>query len=528
MICMPLFCFAQIPPIKWQYTYGGSLSDEASLIKPTSDKGFIVTGLSSSTDGDVTGNHGGDDHWIIKLDSLGNMQWNRAYGGTSADKGYSILQTASGDFVFTGYEASSDGDVSENNGSADFWIVKVNSTGDIIWERSYGGSSADNPYCIIATLDGGYAVTGLSATTDGSGDVSDNHGSFDYWLTKLDEDGNLEWQKSYGGSGTEQSFGLVQNADSSYVICGYSSSPNTGMVTGNHGENDYWIVKADKNGELVWQRSYGGSGSDRAFGISITSDNGYIINGVSPSTDGDVTGNHGDNDYWIVKLNADGDLQWEKCYGGTGDDFGRVAFEISGGDYMLGGRTNTLIDGDVSHNHGDYDYWVVIVDHDGVLLSERCFGVSKGEGAPPSLVPFMNIVELSPKNYIMTGCTFSTDGDVQGNLPVDSLDDNYWVVRFGEDEDPPPPDAVQQAENTEHNLHIFPDPAYDLITIQLPDHQGVLTISLYASDGKKIAVYDVEENKKMQISGASLVPGRYEVILQDENGARWQSSFIKL
>jgi hypothetical protein len=461
----------------------------------------------------------------VKLDAVGNIQWNNSFGGSGDDKGYDIFQSADGGYVFTGYATSLDGDVTGNHGSTDYWVVKLDDSGVLQWQKSYGGSSADNSYAIIPTLDGGYAVIGLSNTTDGSGDVSFSNGSFDYWFCKIDATGNLQWQTSLGGTTTEQAFGIVQTDDSSYVLCGYSSSPNTGMVTGNHGDNDYWIVKIDKSGTLLWQRSYGGTGSDRGFGISKTSDGGFIVNGVSPSIDGDVTGNHGGNDYWVLKLDADGLLQWQRSYGGSGDDFGRIAFQLADGNYILGGRTNSIDDGDVKGNHGDYDYWVLKVDATGNIIWKRCFGGSLGEGAPPSLVPFMNVIDLGNDYFALAGATFSTDGDVIGNVSVDVNDDNYWIVNFRDTAGIGT--TVPEVNSATTPLNVYPDPVHDVVTVSYPAVQQEISVSLYSVEGKLTAVKKECNARQLQLPMDSYSSGIYILKVCDENGRVQEKKLIK-
>ena len=521
----PIIAFSQ-PAIQWQKTFGGTAADEASIIRATSDGGYIITGLSSSTDGDVSGNHGATDHWIIKLDDSGNMQWNNSFGGSGDDKGYDIRQTSDGGYIFTGYESSTDGDITFNNGLTDFWVVKLDANGIMQWEKSFGGSSAENSYAIIQTLDGGYAVTGLSNTTDGTGDVTDNNGSFDYWLCKLDENGNLQWQKSLGGTSTEDAFGIVQNEDSSYVLCGFSSSPNTGMVTNNHGSNDYWIVKLDKTGSLLWERSYGGSGSDRAFGISKTSDGGYIVNGISPSTDGDVTGNHGDGDYWVIKLDSEGLLQWEHSYGGSGEDFGRIAFELPDGGFMLGGRTNSPNDGDVKENHGEYDYWLLKISSTGSIIWKRCFGGSLNEGAPPSTVPFMNVIELPDGHFAMAGASFSTDGDVTGNISADVNDDNYWIVNFL-DSSSIATSAMNGAEGLPYDMDVYPDLVKDVVTISFPEMQNQINTSLYSIEGRLLFTMKDERTTQVRLSLDTYTCGMYLLKCVNQKGQLYQKKIIK-
>src|SRR5580765_1352179 len=144
---------------------------------------------------------------------------------------------------------------------------------------------------------------------------------------------SIEWQKSFGGSNDDIAYSIQQTHEGGFIAAGYSTSPNDGDVSGNHGLSDYWIVKLDAIGNIVWQKSFGGNGDDVAFSIQQTTDDGYIVAGVSPSNDGDVSGNLGDNDYWIVKLDPAGNLAWQKCLGGSASDVATSVEQTSDGGF---------------------------------------------------------------------------------------------------------------------------------------------------------------------------------------------------
>jgi len=171
----------------------------------------------------------------------------------------------------------------------------------IQWQNSLGGTGDDYAFSIQQTNNSGYIVSGCSISNDG--DVTGSHGNNDYWVVKLDLSGNIQWQKSLGGTGDDNAFSIQQTNDGSYIVAGNSSS-NDGDVTGNHGYPDYWVVKLDSSGNLQWQKSLGGSLYDLATSIQQTNDGGYIVSGFSQSNDGDVTGHHGNScpDAWVVKL----------------------------------------------------------------------------------------------------------------------------------------------------------------------------------------------------------------------------------
>ncbi len=175
------------PAIQWQKSFGGSSTDIAYSIQQTADGGFIVGGATASNNGDVTGNHGLNDCWILRLNSGGDLIWQKSFGGSSNDIAYAIQETADGGFIFAGISYSNDGDVSGHHGSSsssDYWVVKLDSSGNLIWQKSLGGSDDDNAYSLQQTIDDGFIVAGFSGSFDG--DVTGNHGNWDYWVVKLD------------------------------------------------------------------------------------------------------------------------------------------------------------------------------------------------------------------------------------------------------------------------------------------------------------------------------------------------------
>ena len=220
---------------------GGSGQEFAYSIDLSNDGGYIIAGSSQSNDGDVSGNHGGGDYWVVKIDSLGSLIWQKSLGGSGNEVANSIQQTTDGGYIVAGESGSNDGDVSGNHGvSSDFWILKLDLNGNIIWEKSFGGFSTDKAYSIQQTQDGGFIAAGQAFSNDG--DVTVNNGTFDYWITKINSDGNLIWQKSLGGSLGDYAQSINQSIDGGYIIVGYSTSDDID-VTDSYGNEDYWIVK---------------------------------------------------------------------------------------------------------------------------------------------------------------------------------------------------------------------------------------------------------------------------------------------
>ncbi len=341
--------------LQWEKNYGGSLNDEATSVQQATDGGYIVAGSTSSDNGDISFNNGDEDFWIIKLNASGNLEWEKTYGGTNVDRAESIKQTPDGGYIVAGFSASQNGDVDDNYGNFDYWVLKISSTGVIEWEKNYGGSGPDWAYEIELADDGGYVVAGSSISDDI--DIIDNHGFYDYWILKIDATGAIEWQKNYGGAGEDRAYDIHKTNDGGYVVGGSTYSTNID-VTGNFGGSDYWVLKLDSDGELLWQNNYGGSGSEWAWSIDLTDDNGFVVCGRSNSSDGMVNDGKGNRDFWVVKINSSGGVEWTNSFGGTSIDVAYAVHQTDDDGYIIAGYSESD-DVDVIDNYGDWDYWVV-------------------------------------------------------------------------------------------------------------------------------------------------------------------------
>ena len=342
--------------IHWEKYFGGTDQDDAYSVQQTTDSGYIIAGITASNDGDVTGNHGGRDYWVVKTDKNGVLQWQKCYGGSSLEEAMSIMQTGDGGFFISGTGRSTDGDITAENSG--YWIIKTDPAGSILWQKSFGFPWTCELTSADLTTDGGYIVAGFTYSGDG---VPGSHGGADYWVIKVDSEGSVQWEKAYGGSASDAATSVKQTTDGGYIIAGRSES-NDGDVSGNHGFEDYWVVKTDSSGEIQWQKSYGGSEDDGSYNdfqmknysispaIQQTSEGGYIIAGSSASNNGDVSGNHGSMDYWVVKTDVTGNIQWQKCYGGSFADYARSIQQTSDGGFIIAGYSRVGVN-DLGREH---------------------------------------------------------------------------------------------------------------------------------------------------------------------------------
>ena len=356
--------------LKLSKCFGGTGTDYLNNVIQTNDGGYLAVGYTNSNNGDIPVNHGQYDGWITKVDSNGNKVWSKTFGGSDYDCFYSIIQTSDGGYLAVGHTLSFDGDISGNYAGSDGWIIKIDSNGNIEWSICFGGSKSDFLYSVIQTSDGGYLAVGYTSSNDG--DISDNHGALDGWLIKIDANGNTEWSKCFGGSNIESFYNIIQTSDGGYLAVGYTDS-NDGDISGNHGGHDGWMLKINETGNKVWSKCFGGSNNDIFYSAIQTSYNGYIGVGETFSQNGDISNNHGYIDGWILKVDATGNKQSSNCFGGSSNDTLKSIIINSENEYVAVGSTNSNV-GDISDNHGYIDGWMLKVDATVTKLESKCLG----------------------------------------------------------------------------------------------------------------------------------------------------------
>jgi hypothetical protein len=357
--------------IEWQNTIGGDQDEYLKVVLSTMDGGYLLCGYSKSDSSRDKHEYNFDntlstfDYWIVKISAGGSIAWENTIGGTGDDALTAAKETADSGFILLGWSNSTiSGDKTEDTlGNTDGWLVRIGSTGNILWQNTIGGSGADKFFQVCAT-DDGFLIGGASAS-DSSGDKTENSkGGYDFWLLRLDTAGNVTWQKTIGGAGDDALLSIQETPDSGYFLAGYSNSGISGDKTENSvGGHDYWVLKADQFGNILWQNTIGGS-ADEIFSAGLqTADSGYILGGFSNSnSSGDKSENNlGGNDYWVVKLDSTGNVQWENTIGGSAWDLLTDIIQSADGGYVLGGYSGSDASGDKSENNWGiaYDYWLV-------------------------------------------------------------------------------------------------------------------------------------------------------------------------
>jgi hypothetical protein len=373
--------------IVWQKCFGGSGDDEVHSVINTSDGGFMIMSWSTSIDGDIISlNHGNYDLWLLKINNSGNIQWSKCYGGSEMEFNATGLQNADGSYMISSNTSSNNGDVSGNHGDFDIWLIKINATGNLLWQKCYGGSGFDgiDGGGIIKTIGGGYVINGDS--NFGDGDLAgagfhqpvDPSMGDDEWLIKIDNIGNIQWSKCFGGEGSDWFRYLTQFSNGDFIGTGTSiGSGHTGDMPGSYGEYDWWVARISSTGNLIWSRHYGGSNSeaihDKAFELS----NGEIIlPGGTISNDIDVSGNTASKAVWIMKTDPDGNIIGSNLFGTVGyHQNGGTILNDDGSLTINAMKDTTNLTPEVENENENSDVWtlkikpVAISNHDTQLYN---------------------------------------------------------------------------------------------------------------------------------------------------------------
>jgi len=421
------------PALKQQRTIGGTAEDIFESMALTADGGFIAGGISASP---VSGNKSEDskgltDYWIVKYDSLGNIEWDKTVGSSGDDLLFSLQQTADDGYILGGESAASvSGDKTEGSyGDNDFWIVKLDAAGNIAWNKTFGGSSFENFRALQQTKDGGYILGGSSYSNASGTKTEDSRGETDFWIVKINATGDVQWDKRFGGTSEDELQSLQQTEDGGFILGGYSFSRKGGDKTEpNFGANDYWVVKTDGNGNKQWDKTIGGASTENLHCIKQVADGGYILGGASNSG---ISGNKtaaqiGGEDYWLVKLNSTGDIIWNKTIGGTGNDELYTLRQTTDGGYILAGSSFSNISADKTEScRGKSDYWIVKTDTAGSVQWDKTIGGNDDDYC-------FSIYQLNKNNYLIGGFSASDiSGDKTNNsIGVGYYDRDYWILHL--------------------------------------------------------------------------------------------------
>ena len=392
LLCLSLVVSVEADAAMWARTYGGPGHDRAFSLIATSDGGYALAGTTESpVAGDL-------DFWLVKTDSVGNLEWNRTYGGTEDDVARSLVATPDGGYAVAGVWNTSTDYWLDHYFGGDIWLVKTDKLGNLQWNKTYGGADFAVARSLIVTSDGGYALAGST------GELLS--GVRDFWLFKTDAAGNAEWNQTYGrGSWNEAFYSLVATSDGGYALAGVR-------------RDDFWLVKTDSVGNAEWNRTYGGADAEEAYSLIPTSDGGYALAGFKGIP-------HLSADFWLVKTDSYGNEQWNRTYGGAGEDFAYSLVATSDGGYALAGYWN-------------YYYTLGILDM-GLPLHGDCYLVKTDQlgnmewnrtyGGATVLDGAYSLLETPDRGFALAGyCDYSIGFKIEGSVRTGDI----WLIKTDE------------------------------------------------------------------------------------------------
>ncbi len=449
--------YAQVPVIQWQRTIGGSGDDRLIMARQTPDRGYILIGTSESgISGEKTeADRGESDIWIVKTDEMGNIQWQKTYGGAHNDYAPSVIRTRDGGYAVLSYSQSSNtGDKTSTNrgtvGSAqtgnDIWLLKLDAGGALQWQQTYGSNQADAAFTIIQLPDDGYIICGYTAGSGGERTTL-SYGYNDHWMIRTDASGSILWQKSNGGSFHDALYGMIQ-VPGGYLAGGYSCSGPGGTKTtpflgiggpsNSTANRDNWVIRTDTAGNIIWQQEVAGQSGfefqigNRAahrsaeYGVTMNSAGQYLIGNTSTSgaNGNKTTVNRGAMDFWVAGLDSsNGNILWQHSFGGNLDDELGAVFQTTDGGYFLAGLSNSNISGEKTENsRGGADYWVIKTDPGWGIQWQMTIGGTDGD-------TLCNAIPTIDGGFLLSGWSNSPISGEKTEASRGGVD--WWLVKLG-------------------------------------------------------------------------------------------------
>ncbi len=411
LLSTTIFSYAQVPALEWEREFSSNYgSTFFQTMAATKDGAFLLGAYSDSSrpSGDFTEpTNGGIDYTVLKVDENGDKIWDISLGGSADDIITAVGVNSANEYLFGGYsESGISGDkTEEKKGETDIWLVKTDSKGDILWDRTIGTIERDDVSVILPTDDGGYILGGRTSSGISGDKTSISYGDSDYWVIKIDKNGDIIWERTYGGSSDDYLSTIMSTEDGNFLIGGSSSSSISGVKTeankSSYGD-DYWVVKIDKNGDILWDKTYGGNSYDKLRTIVQTLEGNYVLGGYTySSSSGDMkAASKGERDYWIIEIDTSGNLIWEKNIGGAADDLLTSILVLPNGEYYLFGGSSSEISADKTERlvQSAYeDSWLVKIDKNGNVLWDKTYG-KEGITTWPG-----NIFPASDNSYVLGG-----------------------------------------------------------------------------------------------------------------------------
>ena len=511
--------------ILWENSYGGKHAEFLYDAIPTPDYGFLLAGssISNKNGNKADANKGDLDYWVWKMDEKGTPEWQKSFGGNGVDVLQSVKLANDGGFILAGTSSSSiSGDKKEAcKGQEDFWIIKLDAKGNEIWQRTIGGSGQEKLLSIAQTKDGGYILGGTSSSntsepdekgvTDKFGKSQDSRGSLDYWVVKLDIKGEIKWQKTLGGQYVDELKSIEQTNDKGYILGGYSNSPISGDKTQeNFGLNDYWIVKLDEDGNELWQHTLGGDQDDTLFALTQTNDGGYIAGGNSNSgaTNSKSKSNKIGTDFWVLKLGKSGAIEWQETYNHGEKDVLTSIVENTDGTFLIGGyaqsesvqKSANSIQKSVAKKadkEGINDYIALKIKATGEEIWTQTVG-SKGDEI------LKKLFETRDGGYILAGTSIG-NASRDKNTAIGGSD--FWVVKLRDNE---------KKIEEKVKIEAIPNPAISFTNVIVTYEYLKGTATLFDLSGRSMQTIKLTGEKTIPVDLSNIPQGIYLIEIKTD------------
>lgn len=515
LFCHYSYTFSQPIVLEWQACFGTTEKEEVYDVCATGD-GFIIAAVRES-------NTLGLDIILIRTDLFGNLIWQKFIGGTSGEIPYRIFPAGNDCYYISAASGSKDGDISYNpypDGFVNFWLFKINGSGDIIWEKMYGGTCYDEGWTACKTHDGGMVSLGFTCSDDG--DISNYYGMWDTWLLRTDSLGNKVWDFTIGTEFLDFPTAIIQTSDQGFLVASGSMPTTGGNITCtpfNYENSDIVLFKIDSSANIEWQKCIGGS-ADEAVSDILEVDDGYILACMVYSGDGDMTGSgyhngilpqgHPASDVWLAKIDFEGNILWHKCYGGTHNDYPIRIFPTYDNNYIVIAGTLSN-DGDVSGKHNAHgsreDIWVFKINVTGDLLWQKCIG---GLGNEKIL---NGVIDNGDGSYVIASTFYGINSGDMTCITTPSPNDDIWLIQLRDT-------TVVVNSNLLHKLEYaiktYPNPANEYVMFELQKSYPSGNIIISDITGRQVANVALTGEKTVWVTDG-IKPGVYFFRLAGSN-----------
>ncbi|RFC55616.1 T9SS type A sorting domain-containing protein [Brumimicrobium aurantiacum] len=501
-----------------QYVFGGSSYDSPRAAIAINNQTIVGGASLSGISGDKTTSNFGDiDIWVVSMDNNNTILWQRGFGGTATDDLVKMIETSDGNVLIGGFSDSwiNGNKTAPNKGLSDFWIIKIDDQGNELWQKTYGGSGNDYFSDFVEFDDGSILLVGESYSGISGDKTESSYGQNDGWIVKIDAQGNVLWDKTIGGSDDDGFISVALDENENIFVTGSSSSPISGLKTeDSYGSMDYWVLKLDENGNVMWDRTIGGTGIDLSSKLVYSENRLFVIGNTLSGLSGTKTeSSRGSNDIWITKLNQNGAILMDKAYGGNNVDNETNTLLTESGELVMVGTSDSDISGEVtlaSHNNST-DFWILVNDTSDLSLKDQYkFGSDLGDYFP-------GVIEIENNSLLIFG---NTEGGVSGDKTVPNVGmSDFWLLELSTD-------LSTNNWSSENNFTMYPNPANHFVQIDNLEKGQDYEVKVYNVIGKEVLETELNtSNNRIDVEGFS--PGIYTVTFNNHEQRYTQKLVIE-